>query len=262
MVTRSWIESMEAPILSYVLPFYRRAELFRRALSVSPHYRSPYCELVLVLDDPVDELPVLKIVRDNPDVKFRVIVNDVAHCWRSPCIPINVGVKRALGDSIAILSPETVLDLPRSTYLDTKSTLNDCDARGGLTWHVQNINPEVEWHEKYFWKCARRWQAEHAPVSFGFGFLMCRRASFLNCGGMDESRVSYGHDDDCIRYRLIRNGTRFVIDGNIEVLHMAHERTHDSFRPENWQQPTPKLKLDQPNAASEFSRIAFDWKHK
>lgn len=245
------------PRLSFVIPFYRKAKAFHRALIATDAYHCCEVELVCVLDDPSDEADVLNLVKLYPYTKFRVIVNNTPHIWRPPCSAVNVGVRHALASHVAILSPESILKLPTPRYLQEMIDADFRAARVGLLWHIPVLNEDQVWQPSFFYACADTWLTTHAPDNFGYGFILCQKWAFEQIRGMDETRTGYGKDDDDLRFRLARFGVNIVIDGRIQVLHMTHETPRRD--PMSYAPAWPGVVAPQKDWGREFSRVAYDW---
>lgn len=226
--------------LSFVIPFYKKLDLFRMVLPHNKAFALPNTEVVLVLDEPGEETGVLDLIAQYPAIKWRVLVNDAPHEWRPPCKAINVGVRNALGDSIAILSPESILlnqtPLPWVRGFYTTGVISDRDAWTGIPTYENFPNEQ--------------------RLNYGFGFLMMEKRLFESVHGFDESRIRYGGDDDDIRWRLRGVGFTQNCDFAIRVVHVHHSNEcragRETFEPIG-------RPLVQPDWGKSFSRIAFDW---
>jgi len=236
--------------ISFILPCYRRAHLLAAMLPFTTAYQHPDCEVVLVLDEPGDEFKIMEIVRANPDIKFRVVVNDAEHDWRPPCIPINVGIRHAEGSHVAILSPETAIVTNWCNHLVDLVDVAPDDCFVGSLWHIQRLPTST----------ADFTVAEfNAPMSYtGGGFRLVPKETLESIFGYDESRTSYGGDDTDIQCRITRNGCRTVIDPNIKLFTLWHDAPRCT-QPE--QQPvSTKIVLNQPGWGFAFNRVTHDWR--
>lgn len=238
--------------LSFVIPFYRRADLFRLMLPINAAFQTPGVEVVCVLDDPQDEPEILDIVKTFRNIKFRVLVNDSPHDWRLPCIALNVGIRNAVAPVVAIMSPETGLVLPYPDYLDS---LSADSFYSGLLWSLHEHSDNAFGLRRIITKA----QALRAPNVWGFGFLMAPKDAIASIRGYDESAIEYGSDDAGMRFRLNRLGLSGVVDGHIKLFHLGHDnqRRIGTMRPQPY--ITPHICLDQPNWGKAFSRVAWDW---
>ncbi len=95
-----------APVLSVILPFFRKFGEFQRVLPLNlPYLERPDLEVVLVLDENTEERAVLALLEHCPGVRWKVIVNDVPHPWRPPCRAINVGLISATSEVAIFMVP-------------------------------------------------------------------------------------------------------------------------------------------------------------
>lgn len=229
--------------LSFVIPFYRKLGLFRLTL---PHNFSVFAqdntEVVLVLDEPESADGVLSIVRLTPEINWRVLVNEKAHDWRPPCKAINVGIRNAEGQRVAVISPETILQLPHPQRIREVAFDNyiigivfACDA----------------------WKGIPSMESAHQEVmqSVGFGFIMATRHAFTSVNGYDEERKTHGLDDDCIRWKLNARGPG-VVDYAIRAIHLNHENPMRLPR----EKCEPVSMRCQPNWGQDFNKVIYDWR--
>lgn len=211
---------MTGIITSFILPSYRRRGWFLSALPLNRAYFNPNNEVVICLESPEETDDYLRLCESfKGRINFKLIVCDTSHVWRPPCKAINAGVRVASGEHIAVLSPETVLHRfgvseqhPVQCAPQTVLT--------GMVWAVAGA-----WKDAPPERTARLIAVARntmAPYAFGFGFFLCQRQAFHAINGMDESRTTYGRDDDDIRIRLIRSGCSLVVDPLIEVFHLHH----------------------------------------
>lgn len=240
--------------LSLILPFFHKSLWFEAAFPLTDCYRAPDTEVVCVLDAPNDEWRVMRLVKANPNVKFKVLVNDVPHPWRPPCIPLNVGIRHASGDYVALFSPESIIRLPTHDYLVWWQSQN---ITGGLLWHDVPIEPSdpVSVNALSIATCLHH----HPFFWFGYGFLMCPKAALEEICGYDESRTGYGGDDNDLRARLLDTGRKMVIDPEIKIFHPKHS----SLAKRSWPN-APLAKTDVKAKQGETwgktkFRVAHDW---
>jgi hypothetical protein len=244
--------------LSYILPFYKKADLFRMVLPLNDCFRHPDAEVICVLDDPSDEVSVLETVKANPDIKFRVIVNDWEHPWRPPCIPYNVGVRYAESDHIVLSDPESVISLPRPDYLQAQTKLDYRLCFAGVCWYGDDFrpgdSPGLVRHKIQVTEASRQ------AWLWGYGLFLCPKIAYDRICGFDEQRTRYGLDDNEIRARVTRFGYRCVVDGSIKIFHAGHP--NDSRSNYDRDDPNPHIVLCEQREfwGQAFKRIAYDWK--
>lgn len=243
-----------APLISFVLPFYRKLEWLRTVFPRNACFQSSQVEVVLVLDEPSQEADVLAFVRTQPG-RIRVIVNDEDHPWRPPCMALNVGLRHALGAYVVVLSPESYL-LVEPGYLERRiqGDLPPGFLLTGQLWHGLEITPQHTLEQ------VRAYVDCHSPVSNIYGFYCCAKQQIIDAGGYDEARQRYGGDDDDLRHRLHVNGAVPVSDVNIRVLHPYHANAprESDLPPEPWNITS---RLDFTPFGHRYTRVAHDYAH-
>lgn len=225
-------------------------------LPLNECYRADGVEVILVLDEPSEEHAVLETVKANPDIKFRVLVNDWEHQWRPPSISYNVGIRHALADHVVLADPESAIVMPTPNFpeLLTKQDYRLCFA--GLAWYEMDIKPgdslDVMRHKLLV--CEAIGKIWH----WGNGFLLAPKIALERICGFDEQRSTYGLDDNDVRVRLARLGYRCVVDGRIKVFHAGHADTHRTSAEE---MPGPHIALTEQGESwgKAFSRTAWSW---
>lgn len=241
---------------SYILPFFHKADLFRMMLPVNDCFRSPDTEVVLVLDEPSEEARILEIVKNNADIKFRVLVNDWDHPWRPPCMAYNVGIRHALADHVVLADPESAFVFSNPNLL---KRLIEEDFRCcfvGICWMEDDFKvvdpPAVIRHKIQVCEAIRKvWH-------IGNGFLMAPKIALERICGYDEGRSTYGYDDNDIRVRLARAGQRCLITGEIKVFHAWHGDTNRTC-PEEFPGPNIALTEQAESWGTAYNRVAYDW---
>lgn len=228
-------------ICSYILPFYRKAKLFKMMLPLNDCYRHPDVEVVCVLDDPSDDVAVCEIAASNPNIKFRVLVNEQPHEWRPPCVAYNVGIRNSVADYLVFTDPESAIVMPSPDFPQQLIQQDYRRCYGGMCWNETDIqmgdSPELIRHKMQVCEATSRW------YMIGYGFLLVPKIAMERLCGFDESRTVYGYDDTDIRGRLIRLGNPMVVDARIKVFHVHH---YDTDRKACGQlMPSPQIQLTQ-----------------
>lgn len=233
--------------LSFILPFYRRLAWLKTVFPRNRCFQSETAEVILVLDEPTQEREVVEFISSQP-VKARIVVNDQDHSWRPPCAAINVGLRHALGEYVAIVSPESYV-LVEPGYLEQRILiLPERFVLTGKLWHGVGIEPG------HTFEAVQVYADSHNPVSEIYGFKCCAKELLMEVGGYDERRVGYGGDDDDVYARLCAKG-RPVVDPNIRIVHPYHNSVGRADTPRE-----PYVtKLDFEPFGRQFSRIAFDY---
>ena len=218
--------------LSVVMPFYKRLRAFELALrhnhanlQGTPERAT---EVVLVLDEPSEEESVLQVVKDYPQLAWRVLVNRKEHAWRNPSVPINVGLRHARGDYVLIMSPESihVTNVPR-LLCETAADSGGDMAIGKICWCERRVVEE---------KGAARAYAETEPKRF-YGSACAPRAAFEAVRGYDESNKSWGCDDDNVRARLMLRGLKLKYTPFARAIHPLEDGEVNHNRA--WQRKKP-----------------------
>ena len=243
--------------ISFVLPCYRRAKWLAMALRANACYFLPDAEVILVLDEPSEEREILRIAKNTPGAQFRVIVNDWDHPWRPPSIAINVGVRAATAPHVAVLSPETVIQLPRPTYLRELLAKDWRASYGGVLWHLLDADSSDD--SDAIQNKALATRNMRSPSSIGYGFVMFQKQLFEKMHGLDESRTEYGGDDNELRQRMVLTGTRFVVDPHIHIFHPFHDGTPRKVKAEQETPVSVILPQQRETWGRAFSRVAYDW---
>lgn len=202
------------PVLSIILPFYKKVQAFAKAVQRNKLYFNPNYEIVLLLDNPGESDEVIKIAKDNKGIQWSIFENKKAHEWRNPAKPINVGIKQARSDVTLILSPETLwlTDVP-GQLLDKVNSAPSKYHFGAITLsqNISDITIESFETEKK-WSC---------------GSLCCRTEHLKAVRGYDESLDGWGADDDNIRRRLILNG---IFAEHHPEIKLAHPKDSSALR--------------------------------
>ena len=242
--------------ISYILPFYKKYELFKRVLPVNDWLQQEDVEVVCVLDDPCEEHQMMDLVRSTPQIKFSVIVNDWEHAWRPPCIAYNVGIRHSLANHVVLADPESIVCLPDRKFLHTLIYQEFRSCFAGICWMEDDFrfedSPDVLRHKVQVCEAIRKvWQ-------WGNGFLLAPKIALERIYGFDEGRISYGFDDTDIRVRLARLGNRCIIDGRIRVFHWNHGGNSRTVSDEF---PGPNVCLSWQSEfwGTAFNRVAYDW---
>ncbi len=228
--------------ISFILPWYHKLEMFKRAAAFNyPVFAQPGCEVVIVLDEPSEEAELVKYLSSLPDVKWRVLVNDKPHPWRPPCKAINVGIRYAQGEWIAVLSPETVISLPGSGFLVELTRERKCFYTGHLRF-VKDYALSAPFVPDFI--C-------------GYGFMLCQKHWLEAVNGYAENREQWGGDDDDVQMRLQTSCGNKVVLPSIQLRHLKHEHLGPVERTEG-NEPIGQ-QMPQYDWGRDFDRIALDW---
>jgi GT2 family glycosyltransferase len=200
--------------LSIILPFYKRVRALEQALK-SNHVNfisSADCatEIVLVLDEPSEEIEVLKVVEAYDQISWRVIINRLAHPWRNPARAINVGIRHAEGDYVLVMSPESlhVTDVP-GALVKAASKSSASVSVGQICWCPRQVINEKGITEAF---------KETEPKIY-YGSVCALRGAFEDVRGFDESNYTWGCDDDNLRARLELHGLKLKYEWGAKAIH-------------------------------------------
>lgn len=248
------------PIISVVLPAFKRFDLFCRTIQHNYLFTDPRCEVILVLDEPSELDLYLGLIRGHwhNHIRFKVLVNEEPHKWRPPCKAINVGIRHAEGEYCVVMSPESILMLPSGDYMWQK--IHQLKWRKFfLTGLVGEVSPDrlhPTFTKEYYDEIIT------GPIRDEFGFLLASRYDLVDLGGYDERRVGYGGDDDDIRRRLERHGIKHVNDSQLRVAHFSH--SHAPRRDGSKAEPIAEeiVMPNQPVFGMDFARVAWNWRDK
>lgn len=246
------------PWLSVVLPFYRKLAEFERVLPMNAGYWArPGIEVVLALDEPSEEAGVLALVARFPQIRWKVLVNDVAHAWRPPCKAINAGVRGSAGRFVLVHSPESAYASDAPALLLHAAMGH---ARGVAVGRVgfARFDELTDTLDTVF---ARQVPPELLLQTF-YGSLCCAREAFEAVHGYDESFEEWGGDDDNLRVRLEMAGWQLLACPDAHLLHLSDEtRTGgEQFeRDVDWIKCTPhEARAGDAGWGCDFDRIARD----
>ncbi|NNB85297.1 galactosyltransferase-related protein [Corallococcus exiguus] len=247
--------------LSIVMPYYKRLREFQRVLPLNARYFSrPEYEAVLSLDEPSEEAELLRVLRDFPSIRWRVLVNDFDHPWRPPCRAINVGVRHALGENVLVVSPESafITDVP-ALGLEHIAANPGTAALGRVCFATFD---SLEAHEGSLEKTSA------SPWHF-YGSICVPRERLFRIHGYDEGFDRWGGDDDNLRIRLMQTETYQHPLDDMRIVHLSFEarKVRQAAEP-----PTPEYAQRIFNPASpqanpdgwgeSFQRVAFDWRQQ
>jgi hypothetical protein len=205
--------------LSVILPWFRKLEEFRQVLPFNAAaWRRSDLEVILVLDEPSEEGPLLELLRTEPEIGWKVIVNDQPHPWRPPCKAINVGLRHARGRFVLVASPESayVGDVP-AAVLDTLEAFPDAVVMGRVGFARLG---EVAGLQDLAALFRQRATALVETQSY-YGSMAMAREAITAIGGYDETFTTWGGDDDNVRVRLEMAGRPLIGCPELKLLHLS-----------------------------------------
>ncbi len=243
--------------ISFVMPFYRQYDEFVTAFNRNTRYfLQCECEVVIAVDDPTQASKVVCFARNQylrKGIRSRVIVNDQEHAWRPPCKAINVGVRHAKGEWVAIISPESIIASYDHVFAEVLADEEVCNGKV-YTGLLSQIDMKTVLENDFV--LGQMWQIGNS-VTVGYGFLLTERKHLEAINGFDESRLLYGGDDNDIRHRLKWHGLIPVVLRHLEIYHIAHQAPRRSSGYEPWAHKG--VVLNQPDWGRDYSRVAYDW---
>lgn len=198
-------------MISLILPYWQRrvATDFSLAL-LSSRYGGTPLEVVLVDDGSLEPYRPPSGLR----IEVRVIRLPAKTIALNPCVPINVGVRAARGDVIALSNPEILHSAPVLPAL-----LEELERGGPLTY----VTAACWCPDQKGWHCHSTTTRRDLfqPEGSGFHFLsLMRRSLFDAAGGFDERyRDGQAYDDADWVLRVAAVGARFVLRDDVVVEH-------------------------------------------
>ena len=207
-------------MISIVLPFFKKLPDFHKVLPLNRRYFArPWVEVVVAMDENASESGVIELVRQYPDIRWQILVNDQPHGWQPPCKAINVGVRHASHEVVLICSPESmfVTDVPAQALGTVRA-----EPRGVALGRVA-FGTYAQLRELGA-SAAFDAQAPNARDPFKlYGSIALARQELESIQGYDESLRGWGGDDDNLRARLAMNGARLLGCPRMQLLHLSDE---------------------------------------
>lgn len=202
--------------LSIILPFYKRAPEFAKALKTNHRYFDRSLEIVLVVDEPDSESAALEIMRQHPNVRWRALINRQDHPWRNPAKAINVGLRHASASVILVSSPETVwlTDVPHQLLAETRKRPTSFHSGHLLFADTDKVNSLEAFKVK----------AVTEPHNCGSICVLKEHLEQIN--GYDESLIGWGGDDDNLRSRLRLTGIHGQVHQHTALVHPPMTGNH------------------------------------
>ena len=202
------------PALSIILPYYKRYQAFKQATALNSTKQTSVSgretEIVLVLDEPTEERPVLELVSSYTEISWRVLINRRDHLWRNPAVAINVGIRHAEGKYVLIMSPESIYvsDVP-GILQQSCALLPDTFAVGRIVFYERSM---IGGHELVS-------VFDQGRPNLYYGSICVAREALEKIGGYDEANETWGGDDDNIRERLLLSGLEIEYIPAAQVIH-------------------------------------------
>lgn len=203
-------------MISLILPYWQRQEATDVSLALlAKHYADLPLEVIIV-DDGSPEPYTSPASMPIPHINIRLQKKFVP---LNPCTPINIGVKYAKGNYIAISNPEilhyfpvlpqmrqAIIDGGEKTYI-----LAACWCPEQRRWHCHSSQRRRDDNDV----------GAYLPEGANYHFMaMMHRSLWEETGGFDEDyRDGAGYDDPDFVRRLHKAGAKFVIRDDLVVTH-------------------------------------------
>ena len=193
-------------MISIVMTTFNRAAQLNNTLESIMRQQHPDIEIIVV-DDGCDALTP-QICKHYPIQHIRLSRPHSA-AYRNPCIPNNIGIRRAKGE-IIILQNAECMHVDANTIERMANLVTDKNA---VFAKVLALNPRGT---PIMWYCSR----DERPLGYFFCGAM-KRDRFERMRGFDEDFTGSGFDDDDFQARLIYDRVEFVFS-DILVHHQWH----------------------------------------
>lgn len=208
--------------VSIIMPYFKKKNELQFSLPLNyPYFSQKGVELILVVDEPAS-ISEFDFLSDYPLLQYKIMVNNTPHSWRNPSKAINVGIRHANRKYILVMSPESifagnVIALMRDAYLEQSYVTGFVHF---ILYDDYMKNPAIILNTK----------------SVNYGSIFVKREDLINVGGYNEDFISWGCDDDEIRFRLNYYGFRNIVSENIKLVHIdLKERENIQSRVKNEQ---------------------------
>jgi len=230
--------------VSIVMAYHNRKKQLLNTLQTirnSKHYVE-----VIIIDDASDENQRIEFLHTMPGINIHLErINKNEKTWHNPCIPFNMGFKKATGDIIIIQNPECmhvgdVIDYAVNNVVDNKyvafacysadkkksELINDISLDGKYVDKVNDIlTPFVNALPSN--DCQNGWYChpEYNPSAFHFTAAITMK-DLEKLGGFNEMYAGgIGYDDFDLIARIRGKGMIVDIVDNPYVVHQAHTPT-------------------------------------
>ncbi|KYK22659.1 hypothetical protein AYK24_00095 [Thermoplasmatales archaeon SG8-52-4] len=195
-------------VLSVVIPFYKKLDELKFSFETYnlQQFKKHNAQLVIVVDDPEQSEELKKYlyyVSKEQNLKIKMLLNPNSHEWRNPAKPLNVGIKNADGKKILVMSPESCF-----ASSDAISKLvSNCDhykfSHGDIKFCTYKERKEI------LAKGLPLYENINSQI-IPYGSICFLKEHAWTLGAYDESRGSWGGEDDNFRNRLMKAGIQKV----------------------------------------------------
>lgn len=244
--------------LSVIIPFYKKYDEFEIVIKKNQKYlQRNGIEVIIVLDEPSEQIQVLKCIKNYYFINWKIIVNEKKHDWRNPSKVINVGIRNSTKKYVLVISPEsefygdTILELRK--YLDYYP---DHFAIGNVIF--ANIVEEIN---------DKNIQRYH---TLPFGTIMIKKEHLIAINGYNENLSIWGFDDVDVRARLNFIGIKALRYESAIVIHREFKTNSEVSCSRNIKNnlipikdkirlALPSSSNSQTNWGNDFNKILYDW---
>lgn len=180
-------------MLSVVMPYWNRNNLLNKTLESYVQFYSGLDMEVIVVDDgsPQRAAPI------QTPFQVKVIRLPDKDMPKNPCVPINAGVREAVGEILVLTNPEIYHTEP--VFPQMMESLEQAGPNGYVMAACWDRHTKT-------WYChsTREYKENLTPPGFGYHFcVMLRKGLFNRAGGFDEAyRDGSGYDDNDFAWAL------------------------------------------------------------
>lgn len=211
-------------MISIILPYWKRREALLLTLSSYVKYYSKEEVEVIIIDDGGNDIQEKDFL--HIPIPLRIIHCGDKKVAKNPCIPINIGVKKAKGEIILLTNPE-IIHLSRILPV-MKNTLKESGETGFVSAACWDVDRQ-KWlsHTSITPMQNRRMGRENIPKNSSLHFCALMYKSFFKkVGGFHEAyREGQGYEDNDFLWKLDEAGGVFATLDKC-VVHHFNSKTH------------------------------------
>lgn len=211
--------------LSIIIPFFHKVKEFKYSLKQNYQELEKALEVIILIDHQ-EETQLLSYIQEYDNINFSFFINSENHPWRNPAVPINYGIKKAKGQYIMVISPESIFvnNVVDKLYLNCVKNNNDIFTYGNIIFTTKSYY-QNEKNKNLFEGNTKVTENYIGPI--GYGSICCSKQNFKDVGYYNEDYILWGGEDDNVRSKLIN----FGIDGKkITNSKMLHLETHEELK--------------------------------
>lgn len=223
--------------VSIVITYYDRIEQLRNTLR--SFYIHKYLNFeVIIVDDGSQKEPVSEKTFLNFDFQITVINMPLVKKYTNPCVPFNIGFKKAKGEIVVIQNAEclhmaNILNHVRNNLTDNNYLAYSCYSLGrdkslelnkNTSWNLGYIEGLVTNNTTALREGDDAWynHSMHKPCGYHFTSAITRK-NLNKLSGFDERYADgIGYDDHEILTRIRKMGLTVDIIDEATVIHQWH----------------------------------------